>query len=71
LIYGFQFLNKNINIYVITVRQIILWTASVFLLYLVSAKLGLKYAVIGQTVTLLWPPSGVALAETLIVGYRL
>jgi two-component system, NarL family, sensor histidine kinase FusK len=54
-----------------TVRQNILWTASVFLLYLASAKLGLKYAVIGHTVTLLWPPSGVALAATLIGGYRL
>lgn len=43
----------------------------VFLLYLASAKLGLKYAVIGQTVTLLWPPSGIALAATLIGGYRM
>ena len=54
-----------------TVRQNILWTASVFLLYLISAKLGLEYAVIGQTVTLLWPPSGIALAAILIGGYRL
>ena len=53
------------------VRQTILWTVSVFLLYLASAKLGLEYAVIGQTVTLLWPPSGIALAATLIGGYRL
>lgn len=53
------------------VRQHILWTVSVFLLYLASAKLGLEYAVIGQTVTLLWPPSGIALAATLIGGYRL
>ncbi|MBS3951840.1 MAG: MASE1 domain-containing protein [Methylomicrobium sp.] len=51
--------------------QHVLWSLGVFLLYLASAKLGLKYAVIGETVTLLWPPSGIALAATLIVGYRM
>jgi signal transduction histidine kinase len=38
----------------------------VCLLYSLSAKLGLKYAVIGQTVTFLWPPSGIALASILL-----
>jgi signal transduction histidine kinase len=52
------------------VRRNILWSVSVFILYLTTAKLGLKYAVIGHTVTLLWPPSGIALAATLIGGYR-
>jgi|APLak6261669570_1056073.scaffolds.fasta_scaffold00037_22 signal transduction histidine kinase len=50
--------------------QNILWSLSVFLLYLALAKFGLEYAVIGQTVTLLWPPSGIALAAILIGGYR-
>lgn len=35
-----------------------------------TAKLGLAYAVVGQTVTLFWPPSGIALAAALIGGYR-
>ncbi|MGR9037023.1 MAG: MASE1 domain-containing protein [Gammaproteobacteria bacterium] len=48
----------------------ILWTGGVCLLYLATAKIGLKYTVVGQTVTLMWPPSGIALAATLIGGYR-
>ncbi len=53
------------------VQQIILWNLGVFLLYLTAAKLGLKYTVIGQTVTLLWLPSGIALVAVLIGGYRM
>lgn len=53
------------------VRQNILWTVSVFLLYLASAELGHQYAVVGHTVTLFWPPSGIALAAALLGGYRL
>ena len=47
-----------------------LWIVSVCVLYLTTAKLGLAYAVVGQTVTLFWPPSGIALAATLMGGYR-
>ena len=53
------------------IQQNFLWELGVCFLYLTTAKLGLEYAVIGQTVTLLWPPSGIALAATLIGGYRL
>ena len=53
------------------VQQTILWNLGVFLLYLTAAKLGLKYTVIGQTVTLLWLPSGIALVAVLIGGYRM
>jgi two-component system, NarL family, sensor histidine kinase FusK len=53
------------------VQQSILWNLAVFLLYLTAAKLGLNYTVIGQTVTLLWLPSGIALVAVLIGGYRL
>lgn len=49
----------------------ILQIVGVFLLYGVFAKIGLEYAVIGHTVTLMWPPSGIALAAILIGGYRL
>lgn len=44
--------------------------AGVCVLYAAAAKLGLAYAVVGQTVTLLWPPSGIALAAVLLGGYR-
>ncbi|MGR8930141.1 MAG: sensor histidine kinase [Gammaproteobacteria bacterium] len=48
-----------------------LWPVLVFVSYFVSAKLGLTYALIGQTVTLMWPPSGIALAAILLGGFRI
>jgi len=48
----------------------VLWTTGVCVLYLITAKIGLKYAVVGQTVTLLWLPSGIALAAALVGGTR-
>lgn len=39
--------------------------------YFAAAKLGLSYAVVGKTVTLVWPPSGIALVALLVGGYRL
>lgn len=51
-------------------RRNLLWTASVCVLYVATARLGLEYAVVGRTVTLLWLPSGIALAATLIGGSR-
>lgn len=44
---------------------------TVSFLYVATAKLGLLYAVVGNTVTLVWPPSGIALAALLVYGYRL
>lgn len=44
--------------------------ASVCVLYVATAKLGLEYAVVGRTVTLLWLPSGIALAAALVGGSR-
>lgn len=43
----------------------------VALLYFATAIAGLKYAVVGSTVTLFWPPSGIALVAILVFGYRL
>lgn len=40
-------------------------------LYLMSAKLGLALSVVGKSVTLIWPPSGLSLAALLIFSYRL
>jgi len=46
-------------------------STGVALLYFVTAIAGLKYAVVGSTVTLVWPPSGIALVAILAFGYRL
>lgn len=43
----------------------------VALLYFLSGLAGLEFAVVGHTVTLVWPPSGIALVATLIFGYRM
>lgn len=48
----------------------IAWTIGVSLAYIATAKIGFQYAVIGESVTLMWPPSGIALAAILIGGYR-
>lgn len=46
------------------------WLVAVTSIYVLSALGGLTYAVVGSTVTLVWAPSGVALAAVLIGGYR-
>ncbi|MDA8257751.1 MAG: MASE1 domain-containing protein [Betaproteobacteria bacterium] len=43
----------------------------VALLYFAAAQAGLMFAVVGSTVTLVWPPSGIALVAILIFGYRM
>jgi two-component system, NarL family, sensor histidine kinase FusK len=43
----------------------------VALLYFATAQLGLAFAVVGGTVTLFWPPSGIALVAVLMFGYRI
>lgn len=45
--------------------------AGVALLYFVAAVGGLQFAVIGSSVTLVWPPSGIALVVVLVFGYRM
>lgn len=42
----------------------------VALIYLAAAQVGLQFAVIGNTVTLAWLPSGIALVAVLLFGYR-
>lgn len=44
---------------------------AIALAYFVSAQAGLAFAVVGNTVTLVWPPSGIALVAILILGYRM
>ena len=43
----------------------------VALLYFSSAKLGLLLSLMGNTVTLFWPPSGISLAALLLFGVRI
>ena len=42
----------------------------VFLAYIVTARIGLSIQSVGTFSTLLWPPSGIALATILLCGYR-
>ena len=41
------------------------------IIYSLTAKLGLKLGAVEQIATLVWPPTGIALAVLLIFGYRL
>ncbi len=43
----------------------------VALLYFLSAKLGLRLALVGKSVTLFWPASGIALTSLLVFGLRI
>ena len=39
-------------------------------IYLGAALLGLRYASIGQSISLVWPPTGLAIAALTLLGYR-
>lgn len=39
-------------------------------LYYLAARLGLRYASIGESISLIWPPTGIALAAITLLGYR-
>lgn len=52
-------------------RTVILRIAVLSAVYFVAAKVGLALALVHDTVTLFWPPSGIALAALLIFGWRL
>lgn len=54
-------------------RTTLLYVAKLMALaavYYVTARLGLHYASIGQSVSLIWPPSGIAFAALTLLGYR-
>src|SRR5437879_13304029 len=38
--------------------------------YYFAAKLGLRFAYINSSVTTIWPPTGIALAAFVLLGYR-
>src|SRR5258706_3774636 len=39
--------------------------------YYSAAKLGLRFAYINSSVTVIWPPAGIALAAFVLLGYRI
>ena len=53
-----------------TILTDLAWGAAVAGAYFLAAKLGLAVATVGVTVTLVWPPSGVAVAAMLLRGPR-
>jgi PAS domain S-box-containing protein len=48
----------------------LLRVAALAAVYYVAARIGLSYASIGHSVSLVWPPTGVALAALIALGYR-
>ena len=44
--------------------------AAVALVYFAAARFGLGFAVVAEQVTVVWPPSGIALAALLVLGFR-
>jgi signal transduction histidine kinase/CheY-like chemotaxis protein len=44
--------------------------AALVIVYVLAAKLGLRFAVVHASATPLWPPTGIALAALVIGGYR-
>ncbi len=53
-------------------RPVLIYIIKILLIagaYFLSAKLGLQFAFLKGNVTLIWPPSGIALASVLLMGY--
>ena len=57
----------------VTLPQPLINLATLVLLaagYYAAARLGLRYASIGQSISLVWPPTGIAIAALTLLGYR-
>src|SRR6478736_735454 len=48
----------------------LLTSALLAIVYYGAARLGLRYASIGQSISLIWPPTGIAFAALTLLGYR-
>ena len=44
--------------------------AALAAIYYVAARIGLRYASIGHSVSLVWPPTGIAISALTLLGYR-
>src|SRR5689334_16498339 len=51
-------------------RSPLLGLSVLTIVYLAGAKLGLTLAFVAQQVTVVWPPTGIALCAVLLLGYR-
>jgi len=51
--------------------QFVISALFVALIYALSAKLGLTLAIVAQQVTVVWPPTGIALSAVVLFGYRM
>ncbi len=51
--------------------QIVALIAILTVLYFIAGKFGLLFAKVNQSVSAIWPPTGIALAFVLMFGYRL
>ncbi|MGH8594461.1 MAG: EAL domain-containing protein [Gammaproteobacteria bacterium] len=58
------------SVAVLTVAKRLLEMLAIALAYIATAKLGFMLAIPPGNVTPVWPPSGLALAATLVLGYR-
>jgi integral membrane sensor domain MASE1 len=54
-----------------TTTALLFHNAVVAIAYLLAARIGLSFDAIAGFATLVWPPSGIALAALLLGGYRL
>src|SRR3989337_2211885 len=57
----------------LAVRQVLRYIAVVVLLaalYVAGAWVGLRYVTIGHSVSLVWPPAGIAFAALVVLGNR-
>src|SRR5690349_15908836 len=56
-----------------TLRRTVVYLARLVLLsgvYYLAARLGLRYASVGESISLVWPPTGIALSVLVLLGYR-
>jgi PAS domain S-box-containing protein len=53
-----------------SVSSNVLWMAALAGVYFLAGKLGLKLAFLHQSASPVWPPTGIALAAVLLLGYR-
>src|SRR5438093_562398 len=51
-------------------HDFLLRVAALAAVYYTAARIGLSYATIGHSISLVWPPTGVALAALAALGYR-
>lgn len=59
---------SNASVQLPRLATYLLKVAALAAVYYAAARLGLRYASIGQSISLVWPPTGIALAALVILG---